>query len=128
MIDNVIQHKEAYKPLKLRSALIPITNFSCQILPFVLMGGFILNLFGLIKLAVFIYLILTVFQLVTLPVEFDASARAKKLLLRLSIIDSNESVGVCETLNAAAFTYVAAFIASLGQLMYYFMLSQRRND
>ena len=92
------------------------------------MGGFILNLFGLIKLAVFIYLILTVFQLVTLPVEFDASARAKKLLLRLSIINSNESVGVCETLNAAAFTYVAAFIASLGQLMYYFMLSQRRND
>ena len=125
---HAIQHKEAYKPLKLRSALIPITNFSCQILPFVLMGGFILNLFGLIKLAVFIYLILTVFQLVTLPVEFDASARAKKLLLRLSIIDSNESVGVCETLNAAAFTYVAAFIASLGQLMYYFMLSQRRND
>ncbi|MCQ2955913.1 MAG: zinc metallopeptidase [Opitutales bacterium] len=125
---HAIQHKEAYKPLKLRSALIPITNFSCQILPFVLMGGFLMNLFGLIKLAVFIYLILTVFQLITLPVEFDASARAKKLLLNLSIIDSNESVGVCETLNAAAFTYVAAFIASLGQLMYYLMLSQRRND
>ena len=125
---HAIQHKEAYEPLKWRSALIPVTNFSCQLLPFVIFGGFFLNLFGLIKLAVWIYLVLAIFQLVTLPVEFDASRRAKKALLGLSLIDQKEHVGVCETLNAAAFTYVAAFIASLGQLAYYLMLARRRDD
>jgi len=125
---HAIQHKQAYAPLQWRSALIPITNFACQLLPWVVFGGFFLNLFGLIKVAVWIYLILAVFQLVTLPVEFDASARAKKILVNLSIIDHNEAKGVCETLNAAAFTYVAAFIASLGQLIYYILLSKNRND
>lgn len=125
---HAIQHKQAYAPLQWRSALIPVTNIACQMLPFVIFGGFFLNFFGLIKLAVWIYLILAVFQLVTLPVEFDASARAKKILVNLSIIDREESKGVCETLNAAAFTYVAAFIASLGQLVYYILLSRGRND
>ena len=125
---HAIQHKQAYAPLQWRSALIPITNISCQLLPFVIFGGFFLGIFGLIKLAVWIYLILAIFQLVTLPVEFDASARAKKILLNLSIIDKQESQGVCETLNAAAFTYVAAFIASLGQLAYYLLLSRSRDN
>ena len=125
---HAIQHKQAYAPLQWRSALIPITNISCQLLPFVIFGGFFLNIFGLIKLAVWIYLILAIFQLVTLPVEFDASARAKKILVNLSIIDHDELRGVCETLNAAAFTYVAAFVASLGQLAYYFLLSRRDDD
>ncbi len=125
---HAIQHKQAYMPLQWRSALIPVTNFACQLLPFVIFGGFFLNLFGLIKFAVWIYLILAVFQLITLPVEFDASARAKKMLVNLAIIDKEESVGVCETLNAAAFTYVAAFIASLGQLFYYVLLSRGQND
>ena len=125
---HAIQHKQAYAPLQWRSALIPITNISCQLLPFVIFGGFFLNIFGLIKLAVWIYLILAIFQLVTLPVEFDASARAKKILVNRSIIDHHELKGVCETLNAAAFTYVAAFIASLGQLAYYLLLSRRNDD
>ncbi len=124
---HAIQHKQAYAPLQWRSALIPATNIACQLLPWVVFGGFFLNLVGLVKLAVWIYLILAIFQLVTLPVEFDASARAKKILVNLSIIDTQESKGVCETLNAAALTYVAAFIASLGQLIYYIMLS-RNND
>ena len=71
---------------------------------------------------------MAIFQLVTLPVEFDASARAKKILVQLSIIDHEESRGVCETLDAAAMTYVAAFVASLGQLLYYFLLSRRNDD
>lgn len=125
---HAIQHKQAYAPLQWRSALIPVTNISCQLLPFVIFGGFFLNIFGLVKLAVWIYLILAIFQLVTLPVEFDASARAKKILVNLSIIEHDESRGVCETLNAAAFTYVAAFIASLGQLAYYVLLSRRNDD
>ena len=125
---HAIQHKQAYAPLQLRSALIPITNIACQMLPWIIIGGFFLGIFGLIKFAVWLYLILAIFQLVTLPVEFDASARAKKILVRLSIIDHEESQGVCETLDAAAMTYVAAFVASLGQLLYYLLLSRRSND
>ena len=78
----------------------------------------------LINLGIFIYLILTIFQLITLPVEFDASVRAKKQLVGLGIVEQDEIKGVNETLDAAAFTYVAAFISSLGWLLY--MLAQRR--
>lgn len=73
---------------------------------------------GLIYLGILIYLILTVFQLVTLPVEFDASARAKNSIMELGIIDRSEYSGVKKTLDAAALTYVAAFIAALGNLLY----------
>ena len=125
---HAIQHKQNYSPLRLRSALIPITNISSQLLPFVIFGGFFLNMFGLIKLAVWIYMVLTVFQLVTLPVEFDASVRAKKELVSLAIVEPNESRGVTETLDAAAWTYVAAFVASLGNLIYFWLLSSRNDD
>ena len=122
---HAIQHKVGYAPLKARSALIPVTNFASQLLPFVILGGFIFGLFGLIKLGVLIYLILTVFQLITLPVEFDASRRARLQLVSLEILDKDETKGVIETLNAAGWTYVAAFVASLGNLVYLLMLSRR---
>lgn len=125
---HAIQHKQAYAPLKLRSALVPITNIACQILPWIIISSIFFNFMGWIKFAVIIYLILAIFQLVTLPVEFDASARAKRVLEQLSIVDRDESVGVCETLDAAAWTYVAAFVASLGQLIYYILLSRRNDD
>ena len=122
---HAIQDKEAYAPLNLRMALVPITNFSSQMLPLVMFGGFFFNLGStLIYLGIFIYLVLTLFQLVTLPVEFDASIRAKKHLVGLGIVESDEIKGVNETLDAAAFTYVAAFISSLGWLLYF--LLQRR--
>lgn len=125
---HAIQHKENYGPLQLRSALIPVTNIASQLLPFAVFGGFFLNFFGLIKIAAWIYLVLTVFQLITLPVEFDASRRAKRELVGLGIIESRESKGVVETLDAAAWTYVAAFVASLGNLIYFFLLSSRSDD
>lgn len=122
---HAIQDKEAYAPLNLRMALVPITNFSSQLLPIVMFGGFFFNLgTSLIYLGIFIYLVLTIFQLVTLPVEFDASVRAKRQLVGLGIVESDEIKGVNETLDAAAFTYVAAFISSLGWLLYF--LLQRR--
>lgn len=122
---HAIQHKQAYAPLNYRMALVPITNFASQLLPMVMFGGFFFGLGPtLINLGIFIYLVLTVFQLITLPVEFDASVRAKKQLVGLGIIEADEIKGVNETLDAAAFTYVAAFISSLGWLLY--MLAQRR--
>ncbi len=125
---HAIQHKQGYAPLQFRSALIPITNIASQLLPFVIFGGFFMNVFGLVKFAVWIYLILTVFQLVTLPVEFDASRRAHRELVTLGIVERDEERGVTETLDAAAWTYVAAFIATLGNLIYFFLISSRNED
>ena len=122
---HAIQHKVGYKALQFRMALIPITNFASRLLPFVIIGGFFFGILGLIKLGIFVYLVLTVFQLVTLPVEFDASRRAKAQLPNLGIVDPSEIPGVSKTLDAAGFTYVAAFIASLGNLLYLFALSRR---
>ncbi len=122
---HAIQDKKGYLPLKARMALIPVTNFASQLLPFVVMGGLFLGMLGLVKLGVIIYLILTVFQLVTLPVEFDASKRASIQLVNLGILQKDEQKGVVETLNAAGFTYVAAFVSSLANLIYFWMLSSR---
>ena len=122
---HAIQHKQGYAPLNYRMALVPITNFASQMLPMVMFGGFFMGLGPtVINLAIIIYLVLTMFELVTLPVELDASVRAKKYLVGLGIVDSDELHGVNETLDAAAFTYVAAFISSLGWLLYF--LAQRR--
>lgn len=116
---HAIQHQQAYAPLNLRMKLVPITNIASQFLPVVMFGGFFFGLgAGLLKLGIAIYLILTVFQLVTLPVEFDASKRAKAQLVGLGIIDQDELLGVNKTLDAAAYTYVAAFVSSLGWLLY----------
>lgn len=122
---HAIQHKVGYKALQLRMSLIPITNIASQMLPFVLIGGFIFGMLGLIQLGVFAYLVLTIFQLVTLPVEFDASRRARLELAGLGIIERDEIPGVTQTLNAAGWTYVAAFVASLANLVYLFLLSRR---
>ena len=116
---HAIQHKQAYAPLNLRMALVPITSFASQLLPIVMFGGFFLFHSPLfINLGIAIYIVLTIFQLVTLPVEFDASKRAKAQLVGLGIVDQDEMTGVNKTLDAAAYTYVAAFVASLGWLLY----------
>lgn len=122
---HAIQHQQSYAPLNLRMALVPITSFASQLLPIAMFGGFFLFHSPLfINLGIGIYIILTIFQLVTLPVEFDASKRAKLQLANLGIIDADEMPGVTRTLDAAAYTYVAAFVSSLGWLLY--LLAERR--
>ncbi len=116
---HAIQHKEHYAPLNLRMSLVPITNFACSLLPIVMLGGFFLfNNLTLVYAGIAIYLVLTIFQLVTLPVEFNASTRAKAHLSSLGLVEGGERRGVAEVLDAAAFTYVAAFVSSLGWLLY----------
>ena len=126
---HAIQHARAYAPLTARMAVVPLTQFASQLLPFVIFGGFLFGMFGLIKIGVLCYLVLTVFQLITLPVEFDASRRAKVILGQMGIVQpGEEALGVDRVLNAAAMTYVAAFIAALGNLLYLLLISSRRND
>lgn len=125
---HAIQHKVGYSMLHLRMALVPATNIVSRVLPVVMVIGFIFasGLSGmLLDLAIICYAVLTLFQLVTLPVEFDASRRAKVQLVELGIIDRDEMPGVEQTLSAAALTYVAAFVSSLLYLLY--LLSSRRD-
>ena len=121
---HAIQHATGYSMLKMRMSLVPITMFASQLLPFIIIGGFIFGMLGLIKLGVMVYLVLTIFQLVTLPVEFDASRRAKVQLVSTGVLQPDEMVGVEKTLNAAALTYVAAFVSSLANLLYMLALSR----
>jgi len=122
---HAIQHKVGYSMLKARMALVPATSFASQILPFAIIGGFIFHATGLILLGVIAYAILTVFQLITLPVEFDASKRAIVQLDSMGIVDRDELPGVKSTLSAAAWTYVAAFVSSLAWLLYMILASRR---
>jgi Zn-dependent membrane protease YugP len=123
---HAIQHAKAYAPLKLRMAIVPLTSIASQILPFVIIGGLFFHITGLITLGIYCYMILLAFQLITLPVEFDASRRAKIILEQMGMVQpGNEMVGVNRVLNAAALTYVAAFVATLGNLIYLFMVRDR---
>jgi Zn-dependent membrane protease YugP len=123
---HAIQHAKAYAPLKARMAIVPLTSIASRILPFVILGGFFFRITGLITLGIYCYLILLVFQLITLPVEFDASRRAKIILQQMGIVQPGAEVaGVNNVLNAAALTYVAAFVATLGNLIYLFSVRDR---
>jgi len=116
---HAIQHAKAYAPLKARMAIVPVTMVASQMLPFVIFGGLFFGFTCLITLGIYCYLILLAFQLITLPVEFDASRRAKIILREMGIVQPGQEVaGVNNVLNAAALTYVAAFIAALGNLLW----------
>ncbi len=124
---HAIQHAKAYAPLKARMAIVPMTMLASKMLPFVIFGGILFHITGLITLGIYCYLILLVFQLITLPVEFDASRRAKIILREMGIVQPGAEVaGVNKVLNAAALTYVAAFIAALGNLLWLLSIRDRR--
>src|SRR5213596_3354810 len=126
-VGHAIQHAKAYAPLKWRMAIVPMTQIASNMLPFVIFGGFIFHITGLITLGIYCYLILLAFQLITLPVEFDASRRAKIILQQMGIVQpGNEVLGVNRVLNAAALTYVAAFVATLGNLLWLMSVRDRR--
>src|ERR1700726_2611851 len=125
---HAIQHAKAYAPLKWRMAVVPITMAASQMLPFILIGGLWFHMTGLITLGIYCYAILLVFQLITLPVEFDASRRAKIILQQMGIVQpGSEVAGVNNVLNAAALTYVAAFVAALGNLLWLMSIRDRRD-
>src|SRR5438034_5984848 len=124
---HAIQHAKAYAPLKARMAIVPVTMIASQMLPFVIFGGLFFRITGLITLGIWCYLILLVFQLITLPVEFDASRRAKIILREMGIIQpGEEAVGVNKVLNAAALTYIAACVAVLANLLWLMSIRDRR--
>ena len=125
---HAIQHKEGYIFLKIRSFLVPFTNFSTKIGYFVVVIGLIFNLLGVAKFGIYLLLVILLFQLVTLPVEFNASSRAKKQLNKLNIVTEDEDSGVKSMLLAAAFTYVASLVSTLLQILRLALIVFSRND
>lgn len=121
---HALQHKEAYAPLKIRMALVPITGFASQASMWIFFLGYMMGLAKIAGIAVIVFGIIAIFQLITLPVEFDASRRAKEQLLRLGLVQNRESVAVSKVLNAAALTYVAAMVSSLFTLLHFVLLAR----
>ena len=122
---HAIQHAKAYVPMKVRSALWPVAAFGSQAWFFLLLIGLVFQFSGLITLALIVFGFAMLFQIVTLPVEFNASRRAAQQLKALGLVTDGEAVGVRQTLTAAAMTYVAAALASIAQFLYF--LGMARN-
>lgn len=120
---HALQDAKGYAPLQLRNAAVPTANIGSWLSWPLIIGGFALKLYGLALLGVVFFAAVVVFQIITLPVEFDASSRAKKSLLQLNMVAPGaEAQGVATVLNAAAMTYVAATMTAVMQLIYFAMI------
>ena len=127
---HALQHKAAYAPLKLRMAIVPATQFANYAYGGIALLGMFLGMRVFLKFIGIIigtFAIITFFQLVTLPVEIDASRRAKQQLLQLGLISRGEHEGIQKVLNAAALTYVAALVSAIAQLMHFVLLARARD-
>ncbi len=127
---HAIQHAEKYWPLQARTAIVPVVQFGSWLGPIVFFAGLLFDLTGLAWAGVILFGAVALFALVTLPVEFDASRRAKKLLADFGYAVGAELQGVNKVLDAAALTYVAGLAQALSTLLYYvFLLTGfRRRD
>jgi Zn-dependent membrane protease YugP len=117
---HALQHREGYQMLEFRMALVPTTRIAAGFAPFIYIGLMFFNrsIGGIfLDIAIVVFAVLTVFQLITLPVEYDASKRAKVQLVSLGILDQDEMHGVNEVLDAAALTYLAAFMGAALNLL-----------
>lgn len=126
---HAIQYAVGYAPIKLRSAIVPLCNFGSGLSVPVMVMGFIFSLPGLVYFGIGLFALVVVFQLVTLPVEFNASNRALATLNESGMVTPEESTGVRSVLTAAGLTYVAAMLQSLLMLLYYIArFGGRRRD
>lgn len=116
---HAIQHADGYKPLGIRSMLVPTANIGSTLGYFVMLIGLFMSSANMVLVGAVLFSAVLLFQFVTLPVEFDASKRAKALLVSNGIIAGSERDGVDKVLNAAAMTYVAAVVSSLMTLLYF---------
>lgn len=127
---HAIQHQQEYMPLKIRSLSVPVANFGSWLsLPIVILG-LAMGYGRLADIGVFLFTFVVAFQLITLPVEFNASRRAMKALETGGILSGDQLSGAGKVLNAAALTYVAALFASILQLLRLVLLARgsRRRD
>jgi uncharacterized protein len=127
-VGHAIQHKQKYPMLVLRHRMFPLVNFASGVAPFLLLAGFLFGALNLIGPGIIFFSAAVLFQIVTLPVEFNASSRARKVMLEQGFISPNESRGVGKVLNAAALTYVAAALISILELLRYILIFTSNRD
>ena len=132
---HALQKQVGYAPLNFRMAIVPVTNFATSASYFILMGSVILrsmhviagSMFSsLMTLGIILFAIVALFQAITLPVEYDASRRAKEQLFRLGLVTGEERGAVSQVLSAAALTYVAGLVTALLQLLYWIAVARDR--
>ena len=125
---HAIQYHVGYFPIKLRTAIIPMTQIGSSIAPLLLLAGLLFSYQPLILWGIAAFSLMLVFQLVTLPVEFNASRRAMQTLDGMNMLDDDELRGTRKVLSAAAMTYVAAMLVSLTQVLRLLLMFNRRRD
>lgn len=127
---HAVQHARAYGPLQLRSALVPVVQFSSSIVSWVLLAGiFLVNVFPqLLLIGICLFAMTTLFSFVTLPVEIDASRRALVWLSNAGITNAFNHKQAQDALKSAAYTYVVAALSSLATLVYYIMIYTNRRE
>lgn len=122
---HALQHQAAYGLFQARMAMVPMTQFASTAYAGILLLGMFMHFFSTaLWIIIALFSVITLFQLVTLPVEFDASRRAKEQLFRLGLVHEHERAGVSKVLDAAALTYVAALVSSILTLLYYITLAR----
>jgi len=126
-VGHAIQHKEAYKPLMIRNSIVPVVNFGSSISWILFVIGLFMGNSLLVNLGIVLFSGVVVFQLVTLPVEFNASSRAINILDKRGILYGDEVSGAKKVLGAAAMTYIASALMSIAQLLRLIAISKRDN-
>jgi Zn-dependent membrane protease YugP len=122
---HAIQDAQGYKPMRIRQTLVPAATFGQSLWFLPVFIGLIVGSTGLVNVGLILFLAIVLFQLVTLPVEFDASRRALHVLEGQHLLAGDELGGARAVLRAAALTYIAGFVAAVGQLIYFFLVSRR---
>ncbi|PKL35329.1 MAG: hypothetical protein CVV44_21180 [Spirochaetae bacterium HGW-Spirochaetae-1] len=118
---HALQHKEAYSPLMLRNMMVPVASVGSNFAWIIIIAGLLLSFTGLVKIGIALFSVVVLFQIITLPVEFNASSRAKQILAAEGLVSSAELSGVNSVLSAAAMTYVAATASAIATLLYFLM-------
>jgi uncharacterized protein len=122
---HAIQDARGYAPMRIRQTVVPVASIGSSLAFPLIFLGFIFQSFGLVNIGLALFTAIVLFQLITLPVEFDASRRALVALNDGGLLQADELAGAKQVLSAAAWTYVAAFVASVAQLLYFFLASRR---
>lgn len=127
---HAVQHAQAYAPLKMRSALVPVVNFASSIMSWILLAGIVMiqSFPELLLIGIILFASTTLFSFITLPVEINASYRATQWLKQANIVTPATYPYAVSALRAAAYTYVVAALGSLATLVYYIMIYTRRRD
>ncbi len=127
-VGHAVQHATNYFPLTVRNLVVPVTNFSSSIYMLFIFIGIIMNSFSMIQFGIMLFAVIVIFQVITLPVEFNASRRAIATLGGDGVLDAEELSGAKRVLGAAAMTYVAAMVTAVLQLLQLLMVFGGHND